>query len=618
VLGSDGAGKSTLISHLREKLAGAFRRTEVFHLRPSVLGPQRTNAPVTDPHGKPPHPWWLSLPKIPYYLLDYGLGYLFKVRPRLVRSMLVLFDRYYDDLLVDPRRYRYGGPRGLARLGRKFTPKPDLFLILDVPEETLLMRKQEVSPEEVRRQREAYRQLAIQTPNAVLLDGSLAPAEVARHASEAILDYLHARYLKRRPLWFRDEDTETLKWLGSVLLLPEASHLALEPPTNGRPQTWWRSNGSLGWLSCKDGRGYLIPLNSRQVGLNALQFYNAQNLKARAVKKLLMIGLKRGFAQPLLRKVYLRTPRDTSPAGTTGGLLLEHLQQLLGRQDLQFAVSLGTPGPHRKPVLQALAPDGTVIGYVKVGWNEATNALVQNEADVLRRLRDASFRCFTVPIVLCAGRWEGRSLCIQSPPVGRGEAAPKLLPPRYLAAQREMAAIHMQWIPLSKSAFWADLWQRLERTQRTYYRQLLQQGVHVVEAWLGERPLPFHFSHGDFTPWNAQLLHGHLFLFDWEYADWEAPPGYDLFHFTVQTARLLSKQSPWQTWKSIQRGEAAGRWIAGHLKSLGASEVEVEPLLLLYTLERLAFYAAERDADGGTLRYIANLAHCIISEGKAS
>jgi len=617
VLGPDGAGKTTLIQHLRDNLTGAFRQIEVFHLRPGILGAQGTHGPVTDPHGKPPFPWWLSLLKIPYYLLDYSLGYLFKVRPRLVRSTLVLFDRYYDDLLVDPRRYRYGGPRGLARLARQFTPRPDLFLIVDVREEMLLRRKQEVSPAEVRRQREAYRKLALRVPNAVLLDGSLAPADVARNASEALLDYLHERYLKRRHLWFHDDGLETLRWLESVLFPSEKPRAAPSIPANDGPQTQQRANGSFGWLSCKDGRGYLIPLSSRQVGLNALQLYNAQNPKARAVKKLLMIGLKHGFAQPFLRKVQLRPSWDTSQGGTAGGLLLEHLQQLLGREDLQFAISLGIPGQHRKPVLQALAPDGTVIGYVKVGWNDATNALVQTEADVLQRFRDAAFQAFTVPTVLYAGQWEGRVLCIQSSPVSGGETAPKVLTPRYLAAQREMAAMHMRWMPLSRSAFWAALWQRIERTQSTYYRQLLHQGARMVEAWLGERPLPFHLSHGDFTPWNARLLREHLYLFDWEYAAWEAPPGYDLFHFTVQTAGLLRKRSPWRTWESIQRGEKAERWIAEHLKSLDASQVEVEPLVLLYTLERLAFYAAERGADGGTLRYFANLAHHIIAQGKA-
>ena len=217
VLGPDGAGKSTLIEQLRVSLAGAFRRTEVFHSRPNVLGGRRTNGPVTDPHGQLAYPVWLSLLKIPYYILDYCLGYLCKLRPRLVRSTFVLFDRYYDDLLVDPRRSRYGGPSWAVHLGRRFIPRPDLFLILDAPEEQLLARKQEVSLEELRRQRKAYQRLAAELPNAMLLDGSLPPEQVLRHANETVLGNLHERYLKRRHIWFSDDSAETLSWLVSVL-----------------------------------------------------------------------------------------------------------------------------------------------------------------------------------------------------------------------------------------------------------------------------------------------------------------------------------------------------------------------------------------------------------------
>jgi len=202
VLGPDGAGKSTLVNRLGEDLLGAFRRTVVFHLRPTLIDRKSARGPVTDPHGKAPYPFWVSSLKIPYYVLMYGLGYLFKVRPRLVRSTLVLFDRYYDDILVDPLRYRYAGPMGLARFGRRLVHNPDLYFIVDVPEEEVRRRKQEVSREEVERQRETYRRLAADLPGAVLLDGSLPVDEVARNAGDVILDHLAHRYISRRRLWF--------------------------------------------------------------------------------------------------------------------------------------------------------------------------------------------------------------------------------------------------------------------------------------------------------------------------------------------------------------------------------------------------------------------------------
>lgn len=192
VLGPDGAGKSTLIEHLKERLNGTVAYVEVFHLRPP-LKRRAAAGPVTDPHGQAPHPVWLSWLKIPYYVIAYGLGYILGVRPHLARSALVLFDRYYDDLLVDPRRYRYGGPMKLAWFARRFIPRPDLVLILDVPVEQLRRRKQEISVEELRRQRAAYRRLGDSLPTGVLLDGSLPADSVTRSACQIITTHLRER-----------------------------------------------------------------------------------------------------------------------------------------------------------------------------------------------------------------------------------------------------------------------------------------------------------------------------------------------------------------------------------------------------------------------------------------
>ena len=204
VLGSDGSGKSTLIQNLQRTLAGAFFQTVVFHFRPHFLGRKTDDGPENDPHGRPPRSLWSSMLKIIYYILDYNLSYPFGTRLPLARGTLVIFDRYYDDLLVDPRRYRYGGPMRFVSLGRKVIPQPDLFLILDLPARQILARKQEVSLPELRRQRERYRKLATELPTAILLDGSLPVEAVACRAAEALLDDLHQRYAKRRRRWFRD------------------------------------------------------------------------------------------------------------------------------------------------------------------------------------------------------------------------------------------------------------------------------------------------------------------------------------------------------------------------------------------------------------------------------
>ena len=606
VLGPDGAGKSTLIQHLQKNLGGAFRRTTVFHFRPSLFGRDKAGGSETNPHGKSPRPWLLSVLKIHYYLFDYVLGYLLKVRTHLVHSTLVLFDRYYDDLLVDPYRYRYDGPQWLIKLARKFIPQTDLFLILDVPEEQLLARKQEVSLDEMRRQREAYRQLAMELPDAVLLDGSSPAKKVARNASEVALDYLHERYFKRRHLWF-NSDLETIDWLSSILSSDhEEGHFAELDAIGKNSKAEWQTNDSFGWLKIKDGRGYLIPLKFQKAGVRALDLYNAQNSKARIAKKLLTIGLKLNMSRFLLPRVYMTIRRDVN-AKENSKILLEHIKDVLKIKDLTFAISLGTPGPHRKPVIQLVAPDGKTLGYAKVGWNEATNVLVKREAEILQQLSNVPFNSFLTPSVLYAGWWADRFICIQSCPGGKTEFAPQRLTSHYLFILKELADFHKCQILHKESSFWKNLLQRIESIQSAYYRYVLEQGVCRVEKWLGNASLPFHMRHGDFAPWNAYKMNGKLFLFDWEYADREALGGWDLFHFIVQTLWLLEKRTPPEIYNAVLKNEMNSQFMETYLEYLGLDKDAIHILFSLYLLDRLAFYASEKKTGFHKLQHLTNL-----------
>jgi thymidylate kinase len=154
----------------------------------------RAGAPgPTRPHDQPPRPRSVSILKLSYYAIDYVLGYWLRVRPLLVRSTLVLFDRYYADVLVDPQRYRYGGPMGFARLIATVVPKADVILVLDAPERELLARKEELDFEKARDLRQAYRHQAAIMRDAELLDASH-PREVVTHeAAGTIVAYLERR-----------------------------------------------------------------------------------------------------------------------------------------------------------------------------------------------------------------------------------------------------------------------------------------------------------------------------------------------------------------------------------------------------------------------------------------
>ena len=201
-LGPDGSGKSSVIERATADLAPAFRRTRRLHLRPRLLAPGR-RAPVSEPHALAPRDALASSAKLALFVADYLAGYLVRIRPATVRSTLVVFDRYYHDLLADPLRYRYGGPLGLVRALAALVPAPDLWLMLDAPELVLQERKQEVSPSESEMQRRCYLGLAAQLRDPVVLDATGSLPEVTMAATQAILVWLEnrveRRYLPRSP-----------------------------------------------------------------------------------------------------------------------------------------------------------------------------------------------------------------------------------------------------------------------------------------------------------------------------------------------------------------------------------------------------------------------------------
>jgi thymidylate kinase len=607
VLGPDGAGKSTLVNRLGEDLLGAFRRTAVFHLRPTLIDKKPERGPVTDPHGKAPYPFWVSLLKIPYYVLTYGLGYLFHVRPRLVRSALVLFDRYYDDILVDPRRYRYAGPMGFARLGRRLIHNPDLYFIVDVPEEEVWTRKQEVSREEVGRQRDTYRRLAADLPGAVLLDGSLPVDEVARNAGDVIVDYLRHRYISRRYIWFFDDETAALASLAPALC---SSGDAVFAPSPARPRgenSQPVSGPTFAWVAPQDGRRYLIPLEPRAAAARALDLWSVRGAVEGVTKGFLGAMLRLGMGRYVIPAVQLVIPRGGSGNGSGNGLLLEYLESVLGYRGLSAAVSLG---PRRKPVLLLLSREGKRVAYVKIGGNAVANSLVQHETDVLKELGRQSFHSFVTPRVLHSGWWNGRYVCVQSAPEGGATRTPQRLTAQYLSIARELASVSTEWVTLADSDFWRSLLAQVDRVPNTHFQNTLKQSIRRAEDWLGDELLPFHFSHGDFGPWNMKRLREKVFVFDWEDASKARPPGWDILHFLFQ-GRFSSKRRPHELCATLLADAVACATMDSHLAGFGLRSTPWRFFLFLYLLNRLAFRGGLLSQDAGAFPEVQTLAGCL-------
>ena len=154
--GVDGAGKSTVIEHVKESLEKKWRkRVVVIRHRPSVLpilsawkygkAEAEARSVQTLPRQGENHGLGSSLVRFGYYYLDYVLGQVVIWARHTRRGHVVLYDRYYFDFINDGRRSNINLPTSFTQALYAFVNKPRLNFFLYADPQEILRRKQELS-----------------------------------------------------------------------------------------------------------------------------------------------------------------------------------------------------------------------------------------------------------------------------------------------------------------------------------------------------------------------------------------------------------------------------------------------------------------------------------------
>ncbi|HED39321.1 MAG TPA: hypothetical protein ENJ13_02700 [Chromatiales bacterium] len=191
-LGVDGVGKSTVIKSVVRDLKNTTKEIGVCHLRPGLFKRSNNNIDVSDPHAMPERSFLFSMIKLQLWTVELWLNKVFHGHKNIT---LRIWDRYYHDIFIDPKRYRYrtGGARLLGRL----IPKPKLWILLDASSDVVLGRKQEVSTEECERQIESYRKFITSVSGGVVIDASQTEGNVLSDVKAVIIDYMIKRTNER-------------------------------------------------------------------------------------------------------------------------------------------------------------------------------------------------------------------------------------------------------------------------------------------------------------------------------------------------------------------------------------------------------------------------------------
>ena len=293
---------------------------------------------------------------------------------------------------------------------------------------------------------------------------------------------------------------------------------------------------------------WLFPLGNGRCALEGLEIYKPYARGARVLKGLLTAIVAahcQGFA-PHRVLVASRSP-----------LPLEALvREVTGECQPVFALSLGTEGRFRKLTVQVMRPSGEILGYIKLPLTHAAVERVRHEAETLNHLWSFPALRPHIPRVLYSGEWGEGAILFQSG--GSSRPGPVFFNRQCKEFLQLLWGIRSTEKPghvLCEEV--AARWRKAEPGLAPGWRALGQAALARAKRELDGATIPCGLAHGDFAPWNTRVEGGHLYVFDWESASWEAPTLWDIFHFKTQVAALLNKKNDLRTSGDCRSGERA-------------------------------------------------------------
>ena len=203
MLGTDGAGKTTIIDKILKPLNEAVHNAVYYeHMRPNLIpniaqlfGKEKQTEAISNPHASKPSGLLGSTLRLFYYSFDYIIGFWLKIYPVMVKkSSIWIFDRYYYDYMIDPKRARISLPTWVINGMNFFIPKPDLILCFGAEPSIIYQRKPEHTLEEVRKQVDKLKIFCEKNSSSVWIDTGVSIDKSVEETLITISSMMSKRY----------------------------------------------------------------------------------------------------------------------------------------------------------------------------------------------------------------------------------------------------------------------------------------------------------------------------------------------------------------------------------------------------------------------------------------
>lgn len=306
----------------------------------------------------------------------------------------------------------------------------------------------------------------------------------------------------------------------------------------------------------------LLPTSMKNVRVG-LELYSAQRRRAKIWRAVLPL-LFRTPAASLFERVHFEAD--------AGSEIMQFLSRQSGVPAARMPASaIKFGGGAQRSRLALLLCDETQrpVSVVKVGLNAAGREATDREADVLEKLPPGTLGC-----IRSAGR-------LNTPVLSA--FATTYFPGASPYDDAGMEHLFHAWLnpgsfrPLASLQFWRELAAAVAEADPGAWQ--------VLSAALAGKTVRTTLQHGDFAPWNIRAINAqNLQVYDWERGQLEGIPGWDWFHFVVQTAILARRHSVQRVAAEVEQLLRSDRFRK-YAAEAGISDF-VQPLLLAYLLHQ--------------------------------
>jgi hypothetical protein len=318
-------------------------------------------------------------------------------------------------------------------------------------------------------------------------------------------------------------------------------------------------------LMRKAGRPFLLlPAQSRAAAAT-ISLYPAQTSRARMVRTVLRLLLRAGLA-PRAQTVML--------AGAFDDPFAKHLSSLAGNASMKLpplGILAGNPMSEGQRFL-VLVFDGRErpVAVAKAGFKDEAKALIEREAAFL-----ATVPAGTTGVPRLRTKFESPHLRALALDFFAGDS-PRAHHEAALPALLETWVDRSNMVKVADTSDWARLRKRISALG----------AASPISDKLGEQAVRPTISHGDLTPWNVKVSPtGDWTVLDWERGELRGIPGWDWFHYVIQSAILVGHEPVSALVSRVERLLASGplRHYAAHAGIVGCER----KLLLAYLLHMI-------------------------------